>query len=177
VCERVRDKARSEESRSGNIVLIGVRASCEFSDEQHIRQIFKYMGKAHQNIVSFRRLGKTEFAPILCKLPDSGHRNLILAAARQLKGTEYAKVFVRPGMTAEEREDDRKLRQERDTRNTRSKESEGRQREWWRIRDGKLVLCTYNAARAPQPFRSCDSFISNGNRLLNGQQSASSSTQ
>jgi len=56
VCERVRDKARSEESRSGNIVLIGVRASSEFSDEQHIRQIFRYMCKARQNIVSYRRL-------------------------------------------------------------------------------------------------------------------------
>ena len=94
--------------RSGNIVLIGVLASSEISDEQPIRRVFSHMGRGKQSIVSCRRLGKSEFAPILCKLPDPSHRNRILALARQLKGTEYAKVLIRPDLTAEEREDDRK---------------------------------------------------------------------
>jgi len=95
--------------RSGNIVLIGVRASSEISDEQQIRRVFSHMGRGQQSIVSCRRLEKSElFPPILCKLPDPSHKNRILALARQLKGTEYAKVLIRPDLTAEEREDDRK---------------------------------------------------------------------
>ena len=137
VSEKIKEKAQSDKLMSSNVTLIGVCPSNNLTDEQQVRQIFRYMGKEQQSVLFSRRLGSSEVAPILCKLADPVQKNSVLASARNLKGTEYDRVFIRPDLSAEDREEAKKLRQERDLRNSAC--GEGRQREWWRIRTGKLV--------------------------------------
>ena len=117
------------------------------------------MGKQQQSIVFFRMLGNSEVAPILCKLPDPAQRNSVLAAARNLQGSEYDRVFVRPDLSADQREDERKLRQERDSRNLTC--GEGRQRKWWRIRDSQLVSCPFDANRVHATPRKIGTSVAN----------------
>jgi len=169
VSERVHDKVRSENLRSSNVMLIGVQSSQVVTDEQQVGSIFRTMGKERQVIAYSRRLGKSEFAPILCKLTDSAQRNSVLAAARKLKGTEYDKVFIRPDLSSEEREEEKKLRQERDSRN--SKSGDGRQRQWWRLRDGRLVPCVFDAPRAQflsKAVNKITRFVANGSDASRG---------
>lgn len=132
------------ESKKQNLIVLGIKPSesddktkQKEEDESQLRKIFDKIGIDHKSIKTFWRFKpkpeSKNHPPILIKLNENVNRVDVLIASKKLsKINEYKNVFINLDLTVYQRDEEKKLRDERNRLN--KLEADGNQPFRWGIR-------------------------------------------